>query len=107
MIYILRWLNSGLPQETWKSLRRVFKKHSWRQASKPQWGECGAGGGREEGDKMTTSIQIHAAPSTTWRPLARVTAKGGHWEEGIRDWGGAKMPEIAIKGNLGTLLLLL
>ena len=26
MIYILRWLNSGLPQETWKSPRHVFKK---------------------------------------------------------------------------------
>lgn len=26
MIYILRWLNSGLPQETWKSLRYCVQK---------------------------------------------------------------------------------
>lgn len=70
MIYILRWLNSGLPQETWKSLRRVFTKHSWWQDLKPPWGERGAGGGREEADTMTLSPQTCAATSATWRPLA-------------------------------------
>ena len=49
MIYILRWLNSGLPQEIWKSPRCVFKKHSWWQAWKPQWGWSWSGWGKGGG----------------------------------------------------------
>lgn len=70
MIYILRWLNSGLPQGTWKSPRRVFKKHSLWQASKPPWGWPWSRWGREEADMMTTSTQTPAAALATWRPLA-------------------------------------
>lgn len=91
MIYILRWLNSGLSQETWKSLRHVFKKHSWWQALKSQWGEHGAwslGRREEEADALTMSTQ-------TWCQLSNMAAAGtnhserGAWEKGEYgvEWG--------------------